>query len=260
MVGYHSQSLAIERTTTALQCKQCSYHAQGSNKMLKRVLTAIFLTIACAAVAIAAEFNEGAAAYKSGDFPKALQLWGELAQKGDASAQFNLGIMHDQGEGTARDAAEAARWYRLAAEQGDSSAAFNLGLMYESGDGVPRDLKQAVNWYRLAAEDGDALAQFRLGLLYSDSSEDVGQDFAEAAKWYQLAADQKHARALFNLGTMYANGKGVERDLRKANELFEAADIALMSGESPAHCTPRNTPKLEECRRRLPRLDPVDLP
>ena len=52
-----------------------------------------------------------------------------------------------------------AFWYRLAAEKGDALAQFKLGLMYESGEGVPQDFAEAVRWYRLDAEQGSAAAQ-----------------------------------------------------------------------------------------------------
>ena len=54
-------------------------------------------------------------------------------------------------------------WYRKAAEQGDASAQYNLGVMYENGHGVEQDDEQAVFWYRKAAEQGYADAQYNLG-------------------------------------------------------------------------------------------------
>ena len=79
-----------------------------------------------------------------------------LAEKGDARAQLELGLMYANGEGVLKDDAEAVRWYRLAAEQGHAGAQNNLGLMYANGEGVAQDLAEAVKWYRLAAEQGDA--------------------------------------------------------------------------------------------------------
>jgi TPR repeat protein len=48
------------------------------------------------------------------------------------------------------------KWYRLAAEQGINKAQYNLGIMYDDGQGVPQDYAEAVKWYRLAAEQGNA--------------------------------------------------------------------------------------------------------
>jgi len=51
----------------------------------------------------------------------------KAAEQGDAMAQFNLGVMYDEGQGVARDDAKAVEWYTKAAEQGDSRAKFNFG-------------------------------------------------------------------------------------------------------------------------------------
>ena len=51
--------------------------------------------------------------------------------------------------------AEAVKWYRIAAEQGDADAQFNLGLLYNNGDGVTQNYTEAAKWYHKAAEQGD---------------------------------------------------------------------------------------------------------
>ena len=81
------------------------------------------------------------------------------------------------------------KWFRLAAEQGLASAQFNLGLMYDEGRGVPQDDQEAVKWYRLAADQGDALAQNNLGLMYRNGR-GVPQDYVRAHMWVNLAAAQ----------------------------------------------------------------------
>ena len=43
-------------------------------------------------------------------------------EKGDAAAQFDLGVMYEDGQGVEEDLVEAVRWYRLAADQGHASA------------------------------------------------------------------------------------------------------------------------------------------
>ena len=40
---------------------------------------------------------------------------------------------------------------RLAAEQGNAAAQYNLGVMYNNGRGVPQDYVQAHKWLNLAA-------------------------------------------------------------------------------------------------------------
>jgi TPR repeat protein len=61
---------------------------------------------------------------------------------------------------------DGVAWLRKAAEQGNADAQFDLGVMYDNGQGVPQDDKEAVVWLRKVAEQGPADAQYRLGLMY----------------------------------------------------------------------------------------------
>ena len=105
----------------------------------------------------------GYQSYLKGDYDAAYEEWLPLAELGDAEAQYNLGVMYDEGAGRERDLAMAAQWYRKAAEQGFVDAQTNLGMMYMSGQGVPRDADSARQWLRLAADQGDAEAGELLG-------------------------------------------------------------------------------------------------
>ena len=82
-----------------------------------------------------------------------------LAEQGDASAQYNLGVMYNNGRGVPEDEAEAVKWYRLAASQGYATAQYNLGVMYDNGDGVPEDDVQAYAWFNIAAAQGNEFAK-----------------------------------------------------------------------------------------------------
>ncbi|MDD0759736.1 tetratricopeptide repeat protein, partial [Shigella sonnei] len=70
------------------------------------------------------------------DFRENLQA----AEQGNAAAQFNLGVMYENGQGVRQDYVQAVQWYRKASEQGDAQAQYNLGLMYYDGRGVRQDL------------------------------------------------------------------------------------------------------------------------
>ena len=47
------------------------------------------------------------------------------AEQGNATAQYDLGVMYIDGEGVLKDHAEAVAWFRKAAEQGLSNAQYN---------------------------------------------------------------------------------------------------------------------------------------
>jgi S1-C subfamily serine protease len=129
-----------------------------------------------------------------------------------------------------KDSAEAAKWYRMAADQGNVTAQFNFGLMCQNGDGVTKDNAEAAKWYRKAAEQGDPFAQFNLGLIY-DNGEGVTKVSAEAARWYRKAAEQGNAAAQSNLGVIYAEGVGVLKDEIEALAWF---NVSAASGNDVA--------------------------
>jgi len=60
----------------------------------------------------------------------------------------------------------AKKWLELAAaDERDSGAAFYLGLLYDDGQGTATNYKVAEKWYRQAAERGNPFAMEKLGLL-----------------------------------------------------------------------------------------------
>lgn len=145
-------------------------------------------------VQLAMSFEDGVNAYGQKDYTKALSIFRSLADKGDARAQTNLGLMYQLGLGVVKDDAEAVKWFRKAADQNLVTAQFNLGYMYSNGRGVVKDDFEAVKWYRKAADRGYATAQFNLGRKY-EQGEGIAKDHGEAVKWFREAADQGYAPA-----------------------------------------------------------------
>ena len=108
------------------------------------------------------------------------------ANKGDAEAQDNLGLMYELGGRVAQNDTEAVAWYRKAAEQGHAQAPYNLGLMYRKGHGVPQSDTEAVAWFRIGAKQGVASAQTYLSMMYQNGR-GVSQDTVKAHMWASLA-------------------------------------------------------------------------
>ena len=119
------------------------------------------------------------------------------AEQGDASAQFNLGLMYFEGQGVARDYNQAVKRFQKAAEQGDADAQYNLGFMCFEGLGVTQDYKQAVKWYQKAAEQGDADAQYNLGNMYF-KGQGVAQNYVRAHMWWNIAGTSGMSDAVNN--------------------------------------------------------------
>ncbi|MBK8182595.1 MAG: sel1 repeat family protein [Candidatus Competibacteraceae bacterium] len=104
------------------------------------------------------DWERAKSAHERGDYTAELGIVRPLAEKGYPFAQFNLGVLYDEGKGVPEDNAKAMEWYRKAAEVGYSKAQINLGIMYEQGEGVAADLVEAYFWYALADFQGDSLA------------------------------------------------------------------------------------------------------
>ncbi len=141
-----------------------------------------------APVAWGADFATGQHAYDSGDYETALAEWQPLAEAGDASGQFGLGLLYANGFGVDLDDTQALRWYGLAAEQGHAQAQCNLAVMYANGWGVPQNDDEAFKWYILAAEQGVVEAQSAVAKMYLRGF-GVAQDNVQAHKWFNIAAE-----------------------------------------------------------------------
>ena len=110
-------------------------------------LMTMLVVLALLTSAQAADMQAGSEAYGRGDYAGALLEWRPLAEQGNAKAQFNMGLLYENGEGVPQNHAEAAGWYRKAAEQDLAEAQVNLGLLYEKGEGVPQNHAEAARWY-----------------------------------------------------------------------------------------------------------------
>jgi uncharacterized protein len=216
---------------------------QTMKRALKHAVAAIILVLSFAAPVVAGSMQDAIAAYGSGDYATALRLIRPLANQGYAAAQYDLGIMYDNGQGVPQNYAEAVKWYRLAADQGYADAQSDLGAMYEHGRGVPQNYAEAGKWYRKAADQGAPIAQYNLGGMYQ-TGRGVPKDYVEAGKWYRKAADQGDAGAQNNLGLLYANGVGVPKDYVRANMWFNlsAAQGNQEAAKNQAMFAQRMTP------------------
>ncbi|MFO1079536.1 MAG: retroviral-like aspartic protease family protein [Reyranellaceae bacterium] len=163
--------------------------------MMRCVLSCLLLVaLALATPAVATPLDDGVAAARQGDYATALKLWQPLAEQGNASAQYNIGLMYDRGNGVAQDFRQAMEWYRKAAAQGHARSMNNIGVLYQRGQGVARSDTEALAWYRKAAEKGSAPAQYNLGTMY-ERGEVVPRDLEQALAWYRKSAAQGDTEA-----------------------------------------------------------------
>jgi len=181
-------------------------------------VTLVSLIVAFPGTGFADEMSQGMSAYEAGRFQEAYQAWLPLAKKGDANAQFNLGLMYRNGLGVKRNDREALTWFSQAAQQGLLDAQYNTGLMYMEGRGVAVSKIEAFKWWELAAAKGHAASQHNLAVLYAYGIA-TGIDTAKAIELWKRSAAQGHKGSRKALYQAYTEGlHGLKPDPEQAKQ------------------------------------------
>ncbi len=166
---------------------------------------------------IARMFMQGRGVRK--DEAKGIEWLAKSLQTSSDQADFQVTIgklySADTDQYVKHDYAKAMKLFQQAAAKGNAEAEYQIGFMHEFGQGVPRNQTEAIKWCRQSAEHGFAEAQFSIGVSYAQGR-DMKQDYAQALQWLQKAAEQVHPQALAWLGTMYEKGWGVPQNQMEA--------------------------------------------
>lgn len=156
-------------------------------------------------------------AFLNGRYEEAIAIWLPLANDGDASAQFNLGVMYANGLGVDRDMEIAMSWWGNAARQLHVRAAHNLALAILAGEPVVNgekaepDYTAILRYLKIGADAGYANSEYTLGKLYAGGV-GIEKDERRAAELYLSASIKGFAKAQYNLGKVYRDGAGMAKD------------------------------------------------
>ncbi len=163
---------------------------------------------------------DAAKLHRAGNTSAAVAIWQPLAQKGDANAAYNLAVIHEYGDGVAKNLPEAMKWYRIAAEKGDRASQSRLGTMYLNGEGTAKDEKEGWRW----------INEHRVAHLHHDHH-------PQMQAWRKQAAELIAARDLRETAiASHRNGSQVMTELRRRASMNVATQAApqLASGGLPA--------------------------
>lgn len=194
-------------------------------QMLKRLIHAFFIVmLTMSALSCADEQQESL----ESQLVHALTI---RAERGNASAQYYLGMMFNNGIGTSRDPVVAFQWFKKAASINEPLAAYKAGCYFvgQFPGVVPVDYNKALAYKLIAAQAGYALAQHDVAVMYLKK----GQG-SEAIKWWKLAAEQGFFMSLFSLSDVYRKGELVAQDKVLAYQYFVlgASQLKAQYGES----------------------------
>lgn len=153
------------------------------------------------------------------NYVEAMKNYQIAADKGQPIAQYNLGLIYENGKGIPVDYAKAKVWYTKAADQGHARAMNQLAGIYFNGSAGPANEQHAVKLYEKAVALGDADAAYQLGLL-SETGVATTLSFPNAVKYYLQAASKGNEKAKFALARMYQYGLGVGKDEDEAARLY----------------------------------------
>ncbi|MBG6155728.1 TPR repeat protein [Labrenzia sp. EL_159] len=201
-----------------------------------------------------------------------VELLKRAANLGHANAQLILGQFYGKGLGDWSNLVEknnsvAMKWLRLAAENnsharyalalgiaagwdenvdtssgyglledlaisGHSLSALQLGQFYaDKSNGVDYQPDLAAQWYRKAVRFGNSTSLFELGRL-NDQGEVEGHSQAIAFKYYLAAAEAGHPEATRIVGGRYQQGKGVGKNLSRAETwLQKSVDLGMYGAD-----------------------------
>ena len=151
-----------------------------------------------------------------------MKEWEAAAESGHAVAQYNVGHVYDLGSvpgGIKRNQKVAAQWFQKAASQGEAKAQFEVGILHENRG----DFVSALVSFRKSAAQGNPSSQSLLGAWYENGKYGATADLSTAVAYYMLAANQNHPIAQKSLGVCFFLGRGVARDRALASKWLKKA-------------------------------------
>lgn len=178
------------------------------------------------------------------------------AKRGDAQAQYEIAQAYLSKEKLSkRDADEVISWLEKASKKKHREARMALaffygderaGQHYDKDKGVAiletmaaegdaelqimlfqayqgHDDAIALRWLKAAADQGHYLGQYHLAKAYFHGTLGLAQDMERAADLFYASAEQGLLNAMYEMGQRYQHGHGLDADLEKALEWYEAA-------------------------------------
>ena len=122
--------------------------------MIKKLILSlgIFTTLS-----FGATIQDAINAANNGNQKKAISIFENLASKGDAEAQYALGLIYADGEGVKQDYIKAKEGYKKSDNKGYEEDQHNVGVMYANGYGAKQDYKIAKIYFGQACDGGHQL-------------------------------------------------------------------------------------------------------
>ncbi len=160
---------------------------------------------------------------------QSIDLYRRSANLENALAMINLGLFYYEGRGVNKDHFEAAFWFKKAANLESGQAMNLLALMYWRGEGVEQNSAMALDWYEKAIRKGNLNAYKSVEEFSSQDQLNLDLPKLFMSK-EEKAVEQDKINSLIRIATIYFQGNIVEKNYKKAMELYQ--ETALQGSPS----------------------------
>ena len=154
---------------------------------------------------------------------KAIEWYTKAAELKNVNAQRRLAICYRYGMyGCIEpDIQIAIKWFTEAANQNDTRSMESLANIYYSQNNE----KESFKWLEKIDEYNHSNHALEMGkrFYYGVSNWEVNHNYEKAIYWYSIAAESGNNEAICELANCYSDGKGVQKDVNKALELYKKA-------------------------------------
>lgn len=141
------------------------------------------------------------------------------------------------------------------AEGGDASIQYIVSQMYNEGNGAKQDEERASFWMKSSADNGDVTAQFSYGMQLLSANNDNDKKSSEGLHYLELAADQGYKNGMIQFIESINKGYGTVADANKAinycNNLIERAEDSFETKKYDAY--------MKELKKSLKKLKAIEL-
>lgn len=170
------------------------------------------------------DVNKAAIKGDSKNFYKHFIQLETLAAKGNANAQYELGMYIIAFPSLNTNQIKAVDFMKKAADSGHANAAAEYAYYLFKGKGVKQDFTAGLNYLVRAAKDGNGRAQYRLGREFL-SGQIIKKDHKKALFWLQQAEDAGDKNATFWLARTLLVQKNIQpTQINLAQTLLEKSE------------------------------------
>lgn len=163
--------------------------------------------------------------YKENDAVKAMSYFEKAATSGYNIAWQKWGAMLLKGDGVSQDYPYALNVFKQGANKDDSGCIYSVGYMYYKGFGCTQDYNQAVQQFELAAQKGNLAAMYMLGLCYRNGY-GITIDTERAKYWLNKSAAMGFKNAEIELADSEAENVNPNQIKTVSKSIDEVITIA----------------------------------